>query len=496
MAQPQYADNVSVVSTSTGTGSLTLAGAVTGHQTFGTAFGTSGNTEVFYGIKATTGEWETGIGTFLGVSNALQRDTVLDSSTGAKVNFPAGSKTVYCPQPALVPWTFQSRRASDITLALRTIVAQSEPALQTYTSAGAAAFKVMPDGLVVLAAGAGEMLRIGMEPSGVKWVAVRNDLLGAPGNDGIRWRLTGTGGTTGFLQWSSGDTGFAQLQPSTGELRFINNVGDGGATFLQGVAIRNNDRTIGGVTAGHLAFDCAGETANTGWDIGPAHNGGSGTHTIRIGRRSGSNTKVNVEIATPNTTTAKVRLGSDGMIMAGDYYIGGNTSGAVTPSQISVKDNQPMVLRGGLTTSDSPIEFHDSVNTSIAEISPAGTSSPKTTTVITRTKGDTRYQAVSSLRFKEHVFEAEDLAELFGNLQPCGWVWGGEVPEDDERRGTDGIGFIAEDVVKVLPEAGRYIREDGEERKLQSLDPLALIAVLHAKITELEARLAAVEGTA
>lgn len=89
-------DRVRENSTTTGTGSLTLSGAVTGFQTFSTGIG-NGNT-TYYAIVGGS-EWEVGLGTVS--AGALSRDTVLSSSTGSKVNFSAGTKDVFCTYPSV-----------------------------------------------------------------------------------------------------------------------------------------------------------------------------------------------------------------------------------------------------------------------------------------------------------------------------------------------------------------------------------------------------------
>lgn len=93
---PRTADRCKETTTTTGTGALTLAGAVSQYQSFATAFGSSA-TKVQYAIVGQTGtEWETGIGTFNGTST-LTRDTVLQSSNAnAVVNLSAGTKDVFC----------------------------------------------------------------------------------------------------------------------------------------------------------------------------------------------------------------------------------------------------------------------------------------------------------------------------------------------------------------------------------------------------------------
>jgi hypothetical protein len=91
-------DRVRETTTTTGTGALTLAGAVTGFQTFSAAIG-NGNT-TYYAISRTgSSEWEVGIGTIS--AGVLTRTTVLASSnSGSAVSLSAGTKDVYCALPA------------------------------------------------------------------------------------------------------------------------------------------------------------------------------------------------------------------------------------------------------------------------------------------------------------------------------------------------------------------------------------------------------------
>jgi hypothetical protein len=93
------ADRVQETTTTTGTGAVTLAGAVSGFQSFA-AVG-NGNT-TFYTIADSSGSnWEIGIGTYTSSGTTLSRDTVLSSSnSGSLVNFPAGAKNVFVTFPA------------------------------------------------------------------------------------------------------------------------------------------------------------------------------------------------------------------------------------------------------------------------------------------------------------------------------------------------------------------------------------------------------------
>jgi hypothetical protein len=84
----------------TGTGAVTLAGAVDGFQTFAAGIGNSNTT--YYAISLNTAnEWEVGLGTLNGDSSTLTRTTVLESSNSdSAVDFAAGSKEIFCTLPS------------------------------------------------------------------------------------------------------------------------------------------------------------------------------------------------------------------------------------------------------------------------------------------------------------------------------------------------------------------------------------------------------------
>lgn len=93
------ADRVKETTTTTGTGTVNLGGAVTGFQTFVAGIG---NANIcYYSIVGTT-EWEVGIGTVTdAATDTLSRDIVLASSNAnALVNFSAGTKDVFVTIPA------------------------------------------------------------------------------------------------------------------------------------------------------------------------------------------------------------------------------------------------------------------------------------------------------------------------------------------------------------------------------------------------------------
>ena len=90
-------DRVKETSTTTGTGTFTLAGAVLGFETFSSAIGNTNTT--YYSIVNENGEFEVGLGTV--GAGTLARTTILSSSNSdAAVNFSAGTKDVFCTLPA------------------------------------------------------------------------------------------------------------------------------------------------------------------------------------------------------------------------------------------------------------------------------------------------------------------------------------------------------------------------------------------------------------
>jgi hypothetical protein len=84
-------DRVLETTTTTGTGNITLAGAVAGYQTFASFFGDGD--PIYYVIEGGA-EWEVGIGELSG--GVLVRTTVTKSTNAdALVNFSAGTKNVF-----------------------------------------------------------------------------------------------------------------------------------------------------------------------------------------------------------------------------------------------------------------------------------------------------------------------------------------------------------------------------------------------------------------
>ena len=94
-------DRVKETSTTTGTGTFDLAGAVTGFETFVAGIAT-GNTTYYTIFNQGTTEWEVGLGTVTDATpDTLSRTSIYSSSNGdAAVDFSSGTKDVFCTMPA------------------------------------------------------------------------------------------------------------------------------------------------------------------------------------------------------------------------------------------------------------------------------------------------------------------------------------------------------------------------------------------------------------
>ncbi len=104
MTAPLFFDRVQEESTTTGTGSYVLAGAVTGYQSFAVV----GDSETCYYCAtdvdlngAAAGDWEVGLGTYSNSGPTLSRDSIQASSNaGSPVSWSPGTRRVALVAPA------------------------------------------------------------------------------------------------------------------------------------------------------------------------------------------------------------------------------------------------------------------------------------------------------------------------------------------------------------------------------------------------------------
>lgn len=120
MTKAAYRAKEAGTATAIGLGDLELNGASFSFQTVDSQC--DDGDEVYYlaenfddELTPTTGSWEAGIGTFTsGTPDKISRDTVLASSTGAKVNFTAAVARIFVCHPAPGAYMIGSNNLSDV----------------------------------------------------------------------------------------------------------------------------------------------------------------------------------------------------------------------------------------------------------------------------------------------------------------------------------------------------------------------------------------------
>lgn len=104
MADPLIVNGVSETSTTTGTGTYTLAGALTGYQSFAAVGNAKKCLYRAYDVDGngnpTANGWEIGVGTYTSAGTTLSRDTILESTNGgAAVSWSAGTRRIIATTP-------------------------------------------------------------------------------------------------------------------------------------------------------------------------------------------------------------------------------------------------------------------------------------------------------------------------------------------------------------------------------------------------------------
>ena len=91
-------DRVKETTTTTGTGTYTLAGAVSGFETFTANLS---NSDTTYYVCTDNTDFEVGLGTFTSSGTTLSRDTILASSnSNNEVNWSSGTRSIFMTYPA------------------------------------------------------------------------------------------------------------------------------------------------------------------------------------------------------------------------------------------------------------------------------------------------------------------------------------------------------------------------------------------------------------
>lgn len=231
-------DRVRETSATAGTGTLTLAGAVSGFQ----AFSVIGNANTtYYGIvDATTGDWEVGIGTYTLSGTTLSRTTVLSSSNaGSLVNFAANSKDVFVTYPSSKSVYYDASSNLPVTGALNVTSASATSLAVGLTGATNPAFTVDSSTASQVAG-----LKVTGAATGGTVAVVATD-------SGSNTNLTVNAKGTGTIGIGSVSTGLVTITPNTSHTGAVGI----GATSLTAYNLRVSKTITGAVSAFGIAQD-------------------------------------------------------------------------------------------------------------------------------------------------------------------------------------------------------------------------------------------------
>jgi hypothetical protein len=198
------ADRVRETSATTGTGTFTLAGAVTGYQTF-SVIGNA-NTTYYCIANQANAEWEVGVGTYTASGTTLARTTVLASSNGGTaVAFSAGTKDVFVTYPATYTVNTQTGTATSATSVANALTAGTAISFSSgSTYNGSAAITINNSGVTSI-------------------TGTSNQITASASTGGVTLSTPQSINTTASVQFGSFGVGTA-ASGTTGEIRATNNI--------------------------------------------------------------------------------------------------------------------------------------------------------------------------------------------------------------------------------------------------------------------------------
>ena len=289
-------DRVKETTTSTGTGTINLAGAETGFETFVAGVGNS-NTCYYCIAHQSANEFEVGLGTVTDATpDTLARTTIISSSNSdSAVNFSAGTKDVFCTLPAS-----------------KAIVGDSSDNI-TFADNDKILF------------GAGTDLAIFSDGTDAQIEAT--GILNLDADNG------------GNVNLKDGGTLYATFQKENDDLRIISNVSDGamrlrgndGGSYIDALVL---DMSING--AATFSDTVSFKFLNNTWI-----NSADGANRFYFTASSGSTyIKINSYIYFQDTSSGANRFSIDG---SGNGVFAGNVTAYGSPSDIRLKENVEVI---------------------------------------------------------------------------------------------------------------------------------------------------------
>ena len=456
------ADRVKETSTTTGTGTLNLAGAEPGYQTFVAGVG-DGNTTYYAITNRATSEFEVGIGTVTdAATDTLSRTTVISSSNSDNlVDFSAGTKDVICTLPSEKSYVLDNAGNTSISANLTATLFSGSGASLTNINASNVASGTLPDARfpATLPALNGSALT-DLNGSNIASGTVPNARLDAQLQD-----VAGLATTSGKVIQGDGSnftlTAFTLPTADGSANQVLQTNGSGAVSFatisadITGVTAGNG--LTGGGTSGDVSLAVGAGTGidvtadAVAVDVSDFMTNGSNNRVLTATGTDGMNAEANMTfdgstlaVAGGATFTANVSLSDNDYIRLGnsqDLLIYHDASNSVVrdngTGDLVLGGNNVLIRNGGLTETYIDCNVNGSVdlyydNSKKFETTSTGVS-------VTGTLVET-----SSIAYKENV-QPLDFNDAIYNVNAVKY---------DRKDGSskDEVGVIAEELYKVLPD--------------------------------------------
>jgi len=466
------ADRVRETSTTIGTGNFTLAGAVTGYQTFDAALDTGDTT--YYTIADQSGaNWEVGIGTFTSPST-LARTTILSSSNGGSaVTFTSGTKDVFISLPASK--TVQSFSAGSTGLTPSTAsfgaVALAGTLVATNGGTGQSSYTI---GDLLYASGSTALSKLADIATGNALISGGVATAPSWGKIGLTTHISGTlgvanGGTGTATAFTAGSVVFAGASGVYAQ--------DNASLFFDdtnnrlGIGTSSPLRTLQVVSDAAETQLLLRESDSSGPQLLMGADSAVSGSIINASSVSGSNNNLLLQTG----GTERARIDSNGNVQINTT----NAAATGTTCRFTIQDGTTYLPFGinnnAAGTGASNVALFARNGTTTGTISVTGTT--------------TAYNTSSDYRLKHDVQPMLSGLSTIAALKPSTYKWNAD--------NSPGEGFIAHELQAVIPQAVTgekdAVNDDGSI-KSQGVDYSKIVVHLVAAIQELKAEIDLLKG--
>lgn len=485
-----FKDRVKDVSTTSGTGNLTLSGtAPLGYKAFGTAYATGSTNQFQYCVvDNTTGDWEIGAG-YLSAATTLVRSTVLSNSlnTTAKISFAANSKDVFVTASANAINAYGPADAySTIVLGYNTannVSTANNNSVYIGTNVASAGITSAAVGNTIVGGNAGSAITsangntfIGQSAGTVVTTATNSTMVGAYAGGGFGAGITSGSDNALFgvqVAWKSNGSALSIF----GTYASLNNTGSNntvmGFKALYGTSgsSTGGNNSVFGYSSGY-SLTTAVDNVFFGYNSGNATTSGgrniyigsaagqyqtTGTENVCLGIQAGVlyyagapnfsyGTYIGAYAGQYNSGNNNVAVGQTALKGTGTSSTGGNNVAVGCQAGLGITTGANNVLLGysagsAITTGSNNLVFGNNAQASTATVNNEITLGDANITAI-RSNVQT-ITSLSDVRDKTDITSLPLGLDFINTLKPVKFQWD---RRDGTMKGVEDLGFIAQDL--------------------------------------------------